>query len=479
MEESEIQHQETKFTEHWFNIESLHVKDFRRFRDFSVFFNLATREIQGDKGKTEVGPLTVLVAKNGMGKTSVLDAIRVLFGRYTAPFRFPSPVHFQKNDIRVFSDASSDELTQAESVVVSGKILLEGREADVKRELQAKKGQRTSVKHVACIDDFAQNVAKKRKADALTEWPLLAFYGTGRLWSEHRNRHGRRGGIFPSDYGYENCLGENHNFKAVDTWLYDALFAKFTSRLENLKEPTDVVRKLAAVETALNSVLGREGYELGLLLHPRTREVAVRQRSGNTSIPVPVSQLSDGVRAAFGLVADMAFRCALLNPQFGSDAPALTRGFVLVDEIDLHLHPEWQQRILNALQRAFPKLQFVVTTHSPQVVSSVPQECVRIIDASKREACAPDEQTEGATAQRMLNDVFGTSSRVPAKESEVSFNLSRYRELVEKNQWDSPEAKEILRFLNNKTPADPELAELAMVVHLKDYQRRHPDEANS
>lgn len=409
MGESEIQRQEAKFTEHWFNIESLRVKDFRRFRDFSVDFNLATRVIQGDKGKTEVGPLTVLVAKNGMGKTSVLDAIRVLFGRYTAPFRFPSPVHFQKNDIRVFSDASSDELTQAESVVVSGKIFLEGRETDVERELQAKKGQRTSVKHVASIDDFAQNAAKKRKADALTEWPLLAFYGTGRLWSEHRNRHGRRDGIFPSDYGYENCLGENHNFKAVDTWLYDALFAKFSSRLDNLKEPTDVLRKLAAVETALDSVLGKEGYEPGLLLHPRTREVAVRQRSGNASVAVPVSQLSDGVRAAFGLVADMAFRCALLNPQFGADAPARTRGFVLVDEIDLHLHPEWQQRILNALQLAFPRLQFVVTTHSPQVVSSVPNECIRIVDADADEAFAWPSQTQGVESQDILASVFGTN----------------------------------------------------------------------
>lgn len=414
-----------------------------------------------------------------MGKTSVLDAVRILFGRYTAPFKFASQIHIQKSDIRVTAENQQTKTAPAEKATVSGNVLLDGALHAVDRELSSKKGMRTTISGVACITDFSNQVIKLRKNNPETEWPLLAFYGTGRLWSEHRNRFGKKNVNVLSDYGYENCLGENHNFKAVDAWLFDALFEKFASKLENLVEPIATLTKLGAVESALDAVLGEEGYASGLLLDPKTKEVSVKQVHEDGTTTLSISQLSDGVRAAFGLVADIAFRCAVLNPQFGSEAPRETHGIALIDEVDLHLHPAWQQKILNTLQLAFPKLQFIVTTHSPQVISSVPKECVRIIDPSQPLAYLPDEQTEGATAQRMLNDVFGTTSRLPPDTNELTFVLNRYRDLIAAGKWDDPEAKESLRILSSRMPTDPELAELAMDVYLKEYQRRHSSEANS
>jgi len=87
---------------------------------------------------------------------------------------------------------------------------------------------------------------------------------------------------------------------------------------------------------------------------------------------LPFSYLSDGFRNMVAMVADIAVRCASLNPQFKGDAARNTPGVVMIDEIDLHLHPKWQRRVVNDLLNAFPKIQFVATTHSPFVIQSLP-----------------------------------------------------------------------------------------------------------
>jgi predicted ATP-binding protein involved in virulence len=82
-------------------------------------------------------------------------------------------------------------------------------------------------------------------------------------------------------------------------------------------------------------------------------------------------QLSDGFRNIIGLVADIAYRCIQLNPHLGEYAVAETPGIVLIDELDLHLHPNWQRHVVADLKRVFPKIQFVATTHSPFIVQSL------------------------------------------------------------------------------------------------------------
>ena len=86
---------------------------------------------------------------------------------------------------------------------------------------------------------------------------------------------------------------------------------------------------------------------------------------------MPFHLLSDGVRSTLAMVMEIAYRAYLLNPHLGAEAPLQTAGVVLIDEIDLHLHPEWQRRIANDLRRAFPNLQFIATTHAPLIVSSL------------------------------------------------------------------------------------------------------------
>ena len=96
-------------------------------------------------------------------------------------------------------------------------------------------------------------------------------------------------------------------------------------------------------------------------------ETVIQEKSHS----MPFHLLSDGYRNMIGMVADIAYRAAVLNPQLGSEAAKLTPGIVLIDEIDLHLHPKWQRRVVEDLKRTFPKIQFFATTHSPFIIQSL------------------------------------------------------------------------------------------------------------
>lgn len=424
----------TGFTQ--FAIADLALRDFRCFREFAIAFNGASRTISiGATEKKAVGPLTVLVARNGMGKTSVLDAIRILFGTFVGAFsqnagaseRVKSAVRAESSDIRQYRNADG-VLAQAPKLSISGKAWLGNKVKEVSRELSNLEDSRTQFRNVSVIADYARHLAAERKSHASSLLPLIAFYGTGRLWTPSRKTERSLLAMGGYAFGYENCLGRDHNFKAVRDWLTKAISKRNIDRADNLRKNPLIESQIEAISRSLDSVLGSEGYLPALTIESLTGELAVkqrtdyrdspsltgevtvRQRTEHGDIPIAISRLSDGVRAVFGLFADIAFRCAKLNPQMEELAPHMTPGLVMIDEIDLHLHPAWQQCILNALQLAFPALQFIVTTHSPQVVSSVPKECIRIVDPSCSEALWLSSQTQGVESQDILADVFGTAA---------------------------------------------------------------------
>jgi len=110
---------------------------------------------------------------------------------------------------------------------------------------------------------------------------------------------------------------------------------------------------------------------------------------------MPFGYLSDGYRNMLGLAADLAIRCATLNPHLREHAAFETTGVVLIDEIDLHLHPLWQGRVVTDLLRAFPSMQFVATSHSPFVIQSLPpQEGVHLINLDDKSSGFADKSVE-------------------------------------------------------------------------------------
>lgn len=442
------------------------MNSFRCFSDFTIGFNEQSRVITTSERCQKVAPLTVIVARNGMGKSAVLDAIRILFGTFTSAFDYPSSFHMEQSDIQLVRN--EDNQTQMmKQTKVSGAVFINGEGKSISRELSGERS-RTTTKDVRCLTNFGVELKKTRteKKDPPMELPLIAYYGTGRLWGEHRDRKRQRYLARNDDYGYDYCLGANSNFKVVNGWLTDAILAELTTTSNRLEKDTLLIHQLHAIRSALSAVLEDEGYSPALHIDSYFKELAVKQGGGDESISIPIMLLSDGVRAVFGLVVDIAFRCAKLNKHLGDNAAKLTHGIVLIDEVELHLHPAWQQKILDTLQTAFPNIQFVVTTHSPQVVSSVPKECVRIIDHGV--VLSFDTQTQGVESQDILAEIFGTSP-APAR-NEFVILLNKYAQMEAHGNADSPEGLELYDRL--ATHFGSEYAPLKRIEIHKDFIAR-------
>ena len=156
---------------------------------------------------------------------------------------------------------------------------------------------------------------------------------------------------------------------------------------------------------------------------------------------IPVEMLSDGIRNTIAMVADIAYRACKLNPHLGENAAKETDGVVLIDEVDMFLHPKWQQTILKSLTDAFPKMQFIVTTHSPQVLSTVRRENIRILPEGKMPEFSPLAHESGDA----LAKIMGTSPQPPMPLLET---VRAFEQLVRASQENTEEAQALRQVLN-------------------------------
>lgn len=387
--------------------------------------------------------LTVLVAKNGKGKTAFLDALRISLGTFTRAFTSRSQANISRMDASLQPLRISQGRGACYPVRIIASGVVNGSEANWERELAGNENRTTSKKAKA-ITEYADELHQNVSSDGVeVELPLVGYYGTDRLWSAGIENSAYSGRDFVSQgriAGYEDALTEDSIYLQVKKWLAYASHVTANS----IEAKTDigimVSNQLKAVGKAVDRVLDGTGMK-SLHYNFTYNEAAVIDESvkptdgADYAIAVPVSQTSDGTKAAIALVADIAFRCARLNPQYGQDACCKTSGIVMIDEVDLFLHPSWQQHILTDLREIFPKIQFVVTTHSPQVVASVPSECIRVIeDSGKVEEIT---KSEGVAASYVLKEVFGTEPYPP--KNELRIKLNEYLKAVYAGRWEDPE----------------------------------------
>ncbi|WP_145247443.1 AAA family ATPase [Pseudomonas oryzihabitans] len=173
-----------------------------------------------------------------------------------------------------------------------------------------------------------------------------------------------------------------------------------------------------------------------------------------------LEQLSDGERGLLALVFDLTRRLAIANPD--SDAPiAEGVALVLIDEVELHLHPKWQRDVLQRLRETFKACQFVVTTHSPLVLGEVPTRCVRFLEFvdGKVHVTVPTE-AYGMDANRILQELMGA----PARNKQVDGELKILFELIDQERFD--EARSAIVALERKLGEDePELTRASSLIH--------------
>lgn len=423
--------------------------------------------------------LTVIVAKNGCGKTAVLDALRISLGTFSKGLNRWSQASIRTRDasltlLRARAGKGSDFPV---SIQVDG--IVESQPCHWGRIRESENGH-TTTKEAKVISDFGARLHKCVVTDGcdVPELPLLAFYGTGRLWKGEANRENdqkqdKLGPAYESCFaGYVDALTTDSIFSQVKQWMSDADLCRNSPAEQETSLGRSTAEQYAAVEKAVETVLSGTGFRRPHY-NTRYRQMAlIEDRRGNDeAIAVPISWTSDGIKAAFSLVADIAYRCARLNPAFGVEACQKTQGIVMIDEVDLFLHPAWQQRILPDLRRIFPNIQFVVTTHSPQVISSVPPECIRII-AEDGQIEDVSIWTEGVESSRILEDVFGTQP-YPV-DDEWRRKLDQYIKNVYAGKWDDPTVRCLGEELHEKfagMDADFDMARLH--AENEEWERDH------
>ena len=181
-----------------------------------------------------------------------------------------------------------------------------------------------------------------------------------------------------------------------------------------------------------------------------------------------------------GLVMDLARRLAQANPPYEHDTgegwditdPLDSPAIVLIDEVDLHLHPSWQQCVLGDLRRTFRNAQFIVSTHSPQVLTTVKAECIRGLKSVDGKIVVKDDYqfSEGAEAQLALEDILGVSPRPQGLD--VVKQLNAYLDLVASDQWDSDTAAELRKTLDAWGRGhETALLKADMDIRMRQYRR--------
>lgn len=247
--------------------------------------------------------------------------------------------------------------------------------------------------------DFINHGNKARSAvekGSPTSLPVLLYYGAGRLWKQHRNIV--TSGPKSQMEAYKYCLDPLSDQSSFERWFKRMTQASIQRRTG--------FSSLSVVESAITSCIpGARRFYFDIELDEAVVDL---EEEGL----VPFNSLSDGFRNMTALVADIAHRAFRLNPHLENNAAVLSEGIVLIDEIDLHLHPKWQRRVVDDFRRAFPKLQFIVTTHSPFILQSVKNDEVIDVngDTTRGYLLTPELDTAGprpshAVENRSIEDI--------------------------------------------------------------------------
>jgi predicted ATP-binding protein involved in virulence len=348
-------------------INSLSIDNFRCFEHLQIsHFN--------DK-------LNVFVGINGSGKTAILEAVRCLLGEYLYDLGAYGYWKIADEQIRVEKQEDTilkqTKLKQTSTCKVSGTFLYKGEQFNPYRFRESV--QRGTIPQAYTPfrtrghDDLKQLGLKN--SDML-ELPIIVYYSTQRLTSEVAFSKKIREAIHSGfrQTGYTNALSADSNYHLVSELIKNDLLTRQSRSDADLTDSTIPVFSL--VERGLKAVFNSEttyyfdgSFDDLVIVNPE-------------SSSLPVWFLSDGYRNLVKLVLDLSCRAAYLNPQMG-DKANIASGIVLIDEVDLHLHPALQRKVVPMLTELFPNIQFIISTHSPQVISSVKQENVFLLSEHK------------------------------------------------------------------------------------------------
>lgn len=411
-------------------IDSITLYNFRCYDEITLHFSPGTN---------------LLIGPNGAGKTTLLEALSIALGSLFLGIRGYGSRNIRLDDVRIIGHVYSGDISFERQfpvkVLATGEVF--GQPMSWERILSGPHN-RTSSKEAGEIKSLTQKIdAWIREGSKDVVLPLVAYYGNGRLWQEPRDTGDEldkeNQDKLSRFMGYYLAIDPRCSPRELMKWLKRQEWIAFKEK----QEP----KLLNVVKQSLISCI--EG-ATGVDFDPQREELVLSFINGKT---LPFSTLSDGQRGIAALVGDLATRAARLNPQLAENVLSMTPGVVLIDEVDLYLHPKWQRTIIKNLEKVFPKVQFICTTHSPQVIGEIEPE--RVINL----AGPAVTQTFGLDSNSILREVMGAEDR----NAEAMKILANIYEYIEKNELDAANV-ELGKLRNCVSGTDSESARIESII---------------
>ena len=407
--------------------------------DITDFRGFSQAEIELD------GMSTVFFGVNGVGKTSILRSVNLLYANII------NKVVNRKELRQQYNIELEDIRNGKPSTQIQGDFILQNDvEITYERGMERKSGRRTHTKD--SLERITESIQAAYLSDDRQEnVPVFVNYGTNRLVLDIPLRI-RTHHEFDVYSAYEKAIENRIDFRTFFEWYRNQEDAENAIKVEK-KDFGYADKSLKAVRTAIMAML--PGFE-NIHITRKPRLAMVVEKDGTI---LNVSQLSDGEKCVLAMFGDLAKRLSLANPNM--DDPLLGEGVVLIDEIELHMHPSWQRMILSVLRKTFPNIQFIITTHSPIVLSEVDDSYkIFFLSNDGKETIINDfSRLDGFDINYILEEFMGTRSRNTKTEELVR---SVYAAINEGDKENAIKNIEKLKAITNENNEDVVMAEMLM-----------------
>ena len=448
-----------------------------KLKNFGRFANLGVRLASSD---THLSNVTVIVGNNGAGKTTLLRSLATTLSWLVARIRTEkgNGTHIADEDIQNGFSASYASIVVADFLAAHTEKLDESSDEyvfvwGVARGRQGRKhAVHSELSEASRLADFYRT---RLTADGKASLPLIAYYPVERSVLEIplkiKTKH-----TFDQLDGYDNSLNRGVDFRRFFEWfrqredsenetgISDTALAEISEKFGTQSDVWKTLaamkassrdRQLAAVRAAIAAFM------TGFTNLRVQRKPRLHMAIDKNGVTLNVAQLSQGEKSMMALVGDIARRLAMMNPSMNN--PLHGDGIVLIDEVDLHLHPRWQRSLIRQLSETFPNCQFVLTTHSPLVISDAKDALIYVLNDGELHE---HKGLYGMDANQVLLEVMDTDIR----NSDVQKRLNRLLKEVQDGNLD--EAKLLFAELSSELPEGHiELAKAALLIRKLELRR--------
>ena len=415
-------------------IKSLHIQNYRIIKE--LHFDCATG-------------MNVVVGVNGAGKTTLLSAIVILLSWFRARM-----VNSKGRGLAL----TDNDITYGEDYCLLEIVLSDGTEWKMYKQRSTNRDTPIEKSDYSLLTDKANNLVRnfeKNGSDA--SLPIIAYYGIHRAVEVPKNLHTWKK-VSPLEI-YSGSIDEHANFRGFFEWIRTREDIENQERLNSSTTYRD--RQLEAVRQAIREALPQYGE---LKVHRGPQYFYMEKNDG---VKHRFEQFSDGEKCYITLISDIARLLAMANPT--QDNPLDGEGVVIIDEVDLHLHPAWQMKVIGILRDLFPKCQFFISTHSPIVATNVDvTNNDKLFVARNGEISPTPKKIFGREVDMILLDLFAMDT---LRNDKVQERIDHLWSLLKNGDYRSEEFHDNLSFLKSRLPNDdPEFSRIRLQIALLENQ---------